>query len=67
MILDTFCNIQSYKNFSEDIFEGLVFLKDANSNISEGIYKINSRVTAIVEEYQTSFQNDFDFESHIII
>lgn len=64
MILDTFCNIQSYESFSEDIFKGLVFLKDANSNISKGIYKINNRVSAIVEEYQTSFQNEFDFESH---
>ena len=64
MILDTFSNIKSYKDLSKDIFAGLVFLEKAKRNISLGVYTINDRVKAIVEEYETIQQYNFDFESH---
>jgi len=64
MILDTFSNIALYKGLSKDIFTGLNFLKNVKLDISFGVHTINSNLIAIVEEYKTINQNDFDFESH---
>jgi len=64
MILDTFSNIALYKGLSVDIFDGLVFLKNSKPDISFGVHTINNNLKAIVEEYKTMNQNDFDFESH---
>ena len=46
-------NIDIYKGLSNDIYEGLKFIKTANKNIEVGNYFINDRVKAIVSEYET--------------
>ena len=64
MIIDTLDNIYLYKNFSDDIYKGLEFLQNVDPTINLGIYIINKRVKAIVEEYETDFNRPFEFESH---
>ena len=64
MIIDTLDNIYLYKKFSDDIYKGLEFLQNVNPTIDLGIYIINKRVKAIVEEYETDFNRPFEFESH---
>jgi biofilm protein TabA len=64
MIIDTLDNINLYKELSSDIYEGLAFLKDVNSDVELGVYTINNRVKAIVEEYETVCNNSLEFESH---
>jgi biofilm protein TabA len=64
MIVDTLDSINSYKELSNDIYAGLVFLKNVDSDIELGVYTINNRVKAIVEEYKTVCRKIFEFESH---
>ena len=64
MIYDTFDNIEIYKGLSEDIYEGLKFLKQATPELPCGIHEINPRVKAIVSEYETKEVNDNGFEAH---
>jgi biofilm protein TabA len=64
MIIDTLDNINLYKELSDDIYAGLLFLQDVDSGIKLGCYTINNRVQAIVEEYETNCSNSFEFESH---
>ena len=64
MIVDTLDSINSYKELSNDIYAGLVFLKNVDSDIELGVYTINNRVKAIVEDYGTVCNNSFEFESH---
>jgi YhcH/YjgK/YiaL family protein len=64
MIYDNLSNIELYQTLSADIYEGLTFLKQANLNISNGVYQINPRVKAIVSEYETKSQNENGYEAH---
>lgn len=64
MIYDSLSNIEFYKGLSDDIYEALVFLKNMNSNIENGVYELNSRVKAIVSEYETKEENEYGFEAH---
>lgn len=64
MIFDTLDNIEIYKGLSEDIYEGLKFLKQATPDLPCGIHEINPRVKAIVSEYETKEVNDKGFEAH---
>ena len=64
MIFDTLDNIELYKGLSEDIYEGLKFLKQATPDLSCGIHEINSRVKAIVSEYETKAINEYGYEAH---
>jgi len=64
MIIDTLDNINLYRELSDDIYSGLVFLQDVDSTIELGVYTINNRVKAIVEEYETTRKNSLEFESH---
>jgi YhcH/YjgK/YiaL family protein len=64
MIVDTLDSINSYKELSNDIYAGLVFLKNVDSDIELGVYTINNRVKAIVEKYETVCNNSLEFESH---
>jgi len=64
MIVDTLDNINLYKELSDDIYAGLLFLQDVNPGIELGAYTINNRVKAIVEEYETNCNNGLEFESH---
>ena len=64
MILDSFENIDIYKDLSSDLYQGLLYLKSIDMNISIGVHKVNSRVKAIVENYSTSHESSMDFESH---
>ena len=64
MILDTLDNIEIYKKLSNDIYAGLIFLKELEIGIVTGLYSINDRVKVIVEEYETSSDKALEFESH---
>lgn len=64
MIYDKIDNIELYKGLSEDIFIGLEYLKNANPEIEKGVHDLNSRVKAIVSEYETKLKNEYGFEAH---
>ncbi len=68
MILDKLENIEIYKGLSNDIFEGLKFIKAANKNIEIGVYPINENVKAIVSEYETieNFSRGYEAHLHVI-
>lgn len=64
MIYDSLQNIDIYKGLSSDIYEGLVFLKQAKPDIECGTYRLNPRVKAIVSEYNTQKVNEHGYEAH---
>lgn len=64
MIYDKLDNIGFYKGLSDDIYEGLVFLKQVNIDIANGVYQITPQVKAIVSEYETKKVNENGFEAH---
>lgn len=64
MIYDKIENIELYKGLSEDIYQGLSFLKQTSADITPGVYQITSRVKAIVSEYDTKFVNESGYEAH---
>lgn len=64
MILDTINNIELYRNISPDIYAGLLFIKNIDPEISLGTYTINSKVKAIVSEYETKEEFIRGYESH---
>ena len=64
MVYDKIDNIETYKGLSEDIFEGLMFLKNASPDLSCGVHEINPRVKAIVSEYETKPVNENGYEAH---
>jgi biofilm protein TabA len=64
MIIDHLNNINLYKGLSDDIYLGLDFLQNVNSNIGLGTYNINNRVKAIIESYNTELNKEQEFESH---
>lgn len=64
MIYDSLSNIEFYKGLSDDIYEGLVFLKNVKPSIENGVYQINPRVKAIVSEYETKMENENGYEAH---
>ncbi len=64
MIYDKISNIETYAGISADIYIGLIWLRDVDSNIANGVYEINSRVKAIVSEYTTKVINENGYEAH---
>jgi len=67
MIIDTLQNIHIYKNISEDIFKGLLFLEKATKDIDPGEYQISTDVKAIVSEYQTKECFERGYEAHMYV
>ena len=68
MIADNLKNIDIYKGVSEDIYAGLIFPRDAKSDIELGEYPINSNVKAIVSEYMNKevFERGYETHGHVI-
>jgi len=68
MVIDKLDNIDIYKGLSNDIYEGLKFIKTANKNIEIGDHFINDRVKAIVSEYETieNFIRGYEAHLHVI-
>ena len=64
MVYDKIDNIETYKGLSEDIYEGLKFLKNASPDLACGVHEINPRVKAIVSEYETKAVNENGYEAH---
>ena len=64
MIYDNLSNIDIYKGLSEDIYQGLIFLKQATPVIECGTYQLSSQVKAIVSEYETKRVNEYGLEAH---
>lgn len=63
MIYDKIENLERYKGLP-DIYEGLVFLKNATAETEKGKHLINSNVIANVSEVTTAETNPLDFEAH---
>jgi YhcH/YjgK/YiaL family protein len=64
MIIDTLNNIEFYKAINEDIYQGLLFIKNADPEIALGTYPINDNAKAVVMEYETKPKNHFGYEAH---
>ena len=64
MIFDNINNIELYKGLSDDIYQGLLFLKQADCDLAPGVHQICPRVKAIVSEYDTKPENEYGFEAH---
>ncbi|MBO4719674.1 MAG: YhcH/YjgK/YiaL family protein [Prevotella sp.] len=64
MVFDKIDKIELYKGLSDDIYEGLKFLKQADSNLAVGTYQVCPGVKAIVSEYETKTNNEYGFEAH---
>lgn len=64
MIYDNLSNIDIYKGLSTDIYTGLLFLNQTKTDIEKGSYLLNSRVKAIVSEYETVSVNEYGYEAH---
>jgi YhcH/YjgK/YiaL family protein len=64
MIVDTLNNIEFYKSINEDIYQGLLFIKNADPEIELGTYPITETAKAVVMEYETKPENDFGYEAH---
>jgi len=68
MIVDTLKNIDIYKNLSDDIYQGLLFISKAKDDINTSEYQISGNARAIVSEYQTRecFERGFEAHRHVI-
>ena len=64
MIIDTLDNIERYKSLSNDIYDGLLFLKSADKEIEIGEYTINRKVKVIVSSYKTVEVFTRGYEAH---
>ena len=64
MVYDKIDNIETYKGLSDDIYEGLKFLRNASPDLACGVYVINPRVKAIISEYETKAVNENGYEAH---
>lgn len=64
MVYDKIDNIETYKGLSDDVYEGLKFLKKATLDLACGVHEINPRVKAIVSEYETKAVNENGYEAH---
>ena len=64
MVYDSLEHIETYKGLSEDIYTGLMFLKQAGADLACGVHQISPRVKAIVSEYETKPQNEYGYEAH---
>lgn len=64
MIYDNLSNIGIYKGLSEDIYQGLLFLRQVKPGVENGVYQLNPRVKAIVSEYKTKASNEYGYEAH---
>lgn len=64
MIYDNLSNIDLYKGLSPDIYTGLLFLNQAKPDIENGTYLLNSKVKAMVSEYETVSENECGYEAH---
>tara|TARA_B100002051_G_C16731231_1_gene638369 strand:- start:384 stop:839 length:456 start_codon:yes stop_codon:yes gene_type:complete len=64
MIIDKLNNIDLYRNLSDDIYSGLLFISNADKSIELGNYQISKNVYAIVSSYETVDCFERGFESH---
>lgn len=64
MVYDKIDNIETYKGLSEEIYEGLKFLKSATQDLACGVHEIDPKVKAIVSEYVTKAVNENGYEAH---
>lgn len=64
MVYDKIDNIEIYKGLSDDIYEGLKFLKKATPDLACGVHEFSPRVKAIVSEYETKAVNENGYEAH---
>ena len=64
MIADSLSNIEFYRSISDDIYKGLLFIKNATPEIELGVYPITGTANAVVMEYETKVANDFGYEAH---
>lgn len=64
MVYDKVFYIDKYYGISKDIRTGLEWLNGIKLDVPVGIYKLSSRVKAIVSEYTTKSTNEYGYEAH---
>lgn len=64
MILDRIENMETYKNLSRDIYEGLRYLTTVDPEIAVGSYRISDRLVVNVMEYMTVEEFKLGYEAH---
>ncbi len=65
MIIDSLQNITFYQTINNDIYEGLLFIKNASPDIALGSYPLTATAKALVMEYETKEgENGFGYEAH---
>jgi YhcH/YjgK/YiaL family protein len=68
MIIDVLKNIDLYKTFNRDLYEALIFVRDAKPDLETGEYPVNENVKGIVSEYRTveEFERGYEAHKHVI-
>jgi YhcH/YjgK/YiaL family protein len=65
MIVDVLSNLEFYRSISNDFYEGLKFIANADINIALGEYPLTPTAKALVMEYETKVgDNGFGYEAH---
>lgn len=64
MIVDKIDNLETYKDLSQDIYEGLKFIHTLDPNIELGVYPINEHLLLKVMEYPTVEDFKLGYEAH---
>ena len=64
MIVDNIKNYETYRDLSPDIYEGLKYLSQIDSDIAVGTYPINEKLVCKVMEYPTVEEFKLGYEAH---
>ncbi len=65
MIVDALINFDFFKSISNDIYEGLKFIQNANADIELGSYPLTAIAKTLVMEFETKAgENGFGCEAH---
>jgi YhcH/YjgK/YiaL family protein len=65
MIVDSLNNTAFYQSINKDIYEGLLFIRNASPDIELGSYPVTATAKALVMEYETKEgENGFGYEAH---
>lgn len=64
MIIDKIENIETYKDLSAELFEGLKYIRSLDPDIELGIYPISEKLLLKVMEYSTGEECTLGYEAH---
>lgn len=64
MVLDQLENLETYKNITPALYEGLKYIRSVKPNIELGVYPITDRLLVKVMEYSTVEDFKMGYEAH---